>query len=160
MGSKTLASYHLWRLLSLLGKDCDQLEKAVKDKEFLHSLNQEALEAITGFPFFYDCLEEFKELKELFKDQTLVDRMSTYHIGELLENSGVVSDQVCILRIFHLFHIRNDNPFESGVCFNSLILIDPQGLSFFPEKRMDDLLVNQQFFEYLLQYILKWVLPL
>ena len=94
MGNKTLASYHLWGLLIKAGKECDQLEKAVKDKEFLHSLNQEALETITGFPLLYDCLDETKELEELFKDQNLVDRMSTYHIGVLLENSGKVSEQV------------------------------------------------------------------
>ena len=162
LGNETLASYNLWSLLIKAGKECDQLEKAVKDKEFLHSLNQEALETITGFPLLYDCFDETKELEELFKDQTLVDRMSTYHIGELLENSGDVSEQVCILRIFHLFHIRNNNPLESGVCYmiNSPILFVSQGLSFFPEKRMSDSLVNRQSFEYLLQYILKWVLPL
>ena len=113
LGNETLASYHLWRLLSQADKECDQLGKAAKDKEFLHSLNQEALETITRFPFFYDCLEEFEELEELFKDQILVDRMSTQHIGELLEDSGEVSKQVCILRNFHLFHIRNMNHFES-----------------------------------------------
>ena len=162
LGNETLASYNFWRVLIKAGKECDQLEKAVKDKEYLHSLNQKALETITGLPLLYDCFDETKELEELFKDQTLVDRMSTYHIGELLENSGDVSDQVCILRIFHLFHIRNDNILESVVCymFNSLILFEPQVLSFFPEKRMSDLLVNQQSFEYLFQYILKWVLPL
>ena len=162
LGNETLASYNFWHLLVKAGKECDQLEKAVKDKEYLHSLNQKALETITGFPLLYDCFDETKELEELFKDQTLVDRMSTYHIGELLENSGDVSDQVCILRIFHLFHIRNNNPLESGVCymFNSLILFVSQGLWFFPEKRMSDFLENQQSFEYLLQYILKWVLPL
>ena len=107
LGNETLASYNFWRVLIKAGKECDQLEKAVKDKEYLHSLNQKALETITGLPLLYDCFDETKELEELFKDQTLVDRMSTYHIGELLENSGDVSDQVCTLRIFHLFHIRN-----------------------------------------------------
>ena len=119
LGNETLASYDLWRLLILSGKECGQLGKAVKDKEFLHSLNQEALEAITGFPFFYDCFEEVKELEDLFKDQTLVDRLSTYHIGELIENSGVVSEQVCIFRIFiysTLEILTNLNQLVSGVC--------------------------------------------
>ena len=162
LGNETLASYNLWSLLIKAGKECDQLKKAVKDQEFLHNLNQEALETITGFPFLYQCLDETKELEELFKDQTLADRLSSQHIGVLLENSGDVSDQVCILKNFHLFYIRNNNSFESGVCymFNSLILFVSQGLAFLPKKRMSDFLVNQQFFEYLLQYILKWVLPL
>lgn len=97
MGNETLASYHLWGLLIQAGKDCDQLKKAVKDKEFLHSLNQEALEAITKFPFFWKCLKENEELEELFKDQTLIDRLSSHHIGELLEHSDI-SKQVYILR--------------------------------------------------------------
>ena len=97
MGNKTLASHHLWGLLIKAGKDCDQLKKAVKDKEFLHSLNQEALEAITKFPFFWKCLKENEELEELFKDQTLIDRLSSHHIGELLEHSDI-SKQVYILR--------------------------------------------------------------
>ena len=97
MGNKTLASYHLWGLLIKAGKECDQLEKAVKDKEFLHSLNQESLEAITKFPFFWKCLKENEKLKELFKDQTLIDRLSSYHIGDLLEHSSI-SKQVYIFR--------------------------------------------------------------
>ena len=113
LGNETLASYNFWRVLIKAGKECDQLEKAVKDKEYLHSLNQKALETITGLPLLYDCFDETKELEELFKDQTLVDRMSTYHIGELLEKSGDVSVQVRVLRIFHLFNIRNINHFES-----------------------------------------------
>ena len=113
LGNETLASYNFWNLLVKAGKECDQLEKAVKDKEFLHSLNQEVLETITGFPLLYECLDETKDLEELFKDQTLVDRMSTNHIGELLEKSGDVSVQVRVLRIFHLFNIRNINHFES-----------------------------------------------
>ena len=113
LGNETLASYNFWNLLVKAGKECDQLERAVKDKEFLHSLNQEVLETITGFPLLYECLDETKDLEELFKDQTLVDRMSTNHIGELLEKSGDVSVQVRVLRIFHLFNIRNINHFES-----------------------------------------------
>ena len=113
LGNETLASYNFWNLLVKAGKECDQLERAVKDKEFLHSLTQEVLETITGFPLLYECLDETKDLEELFKDQTLVDRMSTNHIGELLEKSGDVSVQVRVLRIFHLFNIRNINHFES-----------------------------------------------
>ena len=120
MGNETLASYHLWDLLIKAGKDCDQLKKAVKDKEFLHSLNQEALETITKFPFFWKCLKENEELEELFKDQTLIDRLSSYHIGELLEHSNI-SKQVYIFRNLRAQFETLSSVYEQNIVFLRIV---------------------------------------
>ena len=67
---------------------CDQYNKAVKNKTFLHSLNTQALETVTSLPLpkFFDCLED-SEKAELFKDEYLIRKLPAYHIGNMLERS-------------------------------------------------------------------------
>ena len=68
---------------------CEQYNKAVKNKTFLHSLNTQALETVTSLPLpkFFDCLED-SEKAELFKDEYLIRKLPAYLIGDMLERHG------------------------------------------------------------------------
>ena len=67
---------------------CDQYNRAVKNKTFLHTLNTKALITVTSLPLpkFFDCLED-SEKAELFKDEYLIRKLPAFHIGNMLERS-------------------------------------------------------------------------
>ena len=66
---------------------CDEYNKAVKNKTYLHTLNTEALVTVTNLPKFFDCLED-SEKAELFKDEYLIRSLPADHIGDMLERLG------------------------------------------------------------------------
>ena len=67
---------------------CDQYNRAVKNKTFLHTLNTQALVTVTSLPLpkFFDCLEDSEKVA-LFKDEYLSRNLPADHIGNMLERS-------------------------------------------------------------------------
>ena len=65
------------------------MEIIFKDEEFMHSISSEALENLTGLWPIWACLSKKGHLEEVFKDQILVDRLTSRRIGFLLDGEEV-----------------------------------------------------------------------